>query len=173
MFEVLQIVDHDLVVQCISVGARETLHDVQVLAERHASSTRGGADRGKPTAAGPNSFNITATDSASNTANQTFSLTVNAGVSITSSATLPKGYQGTIYQGATLTATGGTGTGYNWSWAPANGSSIPAGLSLNNVTGVVSGTPTASGTFSVVVTVTFTLLVFVAPWLSLNVTVNV
>ena len=114
----------------------------------------GGLLSGKPTATGPNSFNITVTDSASNTANQTFSLTVNAGVSISSSSTLPKGYQGAIYPGATLTATGGTGTGYNWSWAPASGSSIPAGLLLNSVTGAVSGTPTGSGSFSVVVTVT-------------------
>src|SRR5665213_2835713 len=113
----------------------------------------GGLLSGKPTAIGPNSFNITVTDSASNTANQTFSLTVNAGVSITSSSTLPKGYQGAIYPGATLTATGGSGTGYNWSWAPASGSSIPAGLSLSTL-GIVSGTPTTSGTYSIVVTVT-------------------
>lgn len=108
---------------------------------------------GQPTAAAANSFNITVTDSAANTANQTFSLTVNAGVSITSSNTLPKGYQGAAYPGATLTASGGSGTGYSWTWAPASGSSIPSGLTLSP-SGVVAGTPATSGTFSIVVTVT-------------------
>lgn len=108
---------------------------------------------GKPTTVATTSFGLTVTDSASNTASQTFSLTVNAGVSITSSSTLPKGYNGAVYPGMTFTATGGTGTGYIWSWAPASGSSMPAGLTLSTA-GVVSGTPTSSGTFSIVVTVT-------------------
>ncbi|MDE3188074.1 MAG: putative Ig domain-containing protein, partial [Acidobacteriota bacterium] len=49
--------------------------------------------------------------------------------------------------------TGGTGTGYSWTWAAASGSSLPAGLSLSTA-GVISGTPTASGTFNIVITVT-------------------
>lgn len=108
---------------------------------------------GKPTTAGTPSFSITATDSVGNTASATFSMTIAAGVSITSSSTLPNGYQGAVYPGATLAATGGSGLNYSWTWAPASGSSIPAGLSLSTA-GVVSGTPTASGTFSIVVTVT-------------------
>lgn len=107
---------------------------------------------GKPTTAGPATFGITVTDSASNTATVTFSLTIAPGVSI-NPATLPAGYQGTAYPGATFTATGGTGTGYSWSWAPASGSTLPAGLSLSTG-GAVSGTPTAAGTFNLVVTVT-------------------
>ena len=107
---------------------------------------------GKPTTAGPATFGITVTDSVSNTATATFSLTIAPGVSI-NQVTLPAGYQGTAYPGATFTATGGTGTGYSWSWAPASGSTLPAGLSLSTA-GVVSGTPTAAGTFSLVVTVT-------------------
>ncbi len=107
---------------------------------------------GKPTTAGPATFGITVTDSASNTATATFSLTIAPGVSI-NPITLPAGYQGTAYPGATFTATGGTGTGYSWSWAPASGSTLPAGLSLSTA-GAVSGTPTAAGTFNLVVTVT-------------------
>ncbi len=107
---------------------------------------------GKPTAAGPASFGITVTDSASNTATSTFSLTISPGVTI-NPITLPAGYQGTAYPGATFTATGGSGTGYTWSWAPASGSTLPAGISLSTA-GVVSGTPTAAGTFNLVVTAT-------------------
>ena len=45
---------------------------------------------------------------------------------------------------ATLTATGGSGAGYAWS-APAGG--VPAGLALAS-SGVLSGTPTTSGSFT-------------------------
>lgn len=113
----------------------------------------GGVIGGKPTATGTTSFTVTVTDSASNTASQTFSITVNAGISITSASALPKGYQGAVYPGFTFTATGGTGTGYNWTWAAAGGSSLPANLSLS-LAGAVSGAPSTSGTFSIVVTVT-------------------
>ena len=108
---------------------------------------------GKPTTAGTTSFSITVTDSVSNTASATFSLTVNAGVSITTASTLPAGYQGTAYPGATMAATGGTGTGYSWTWAAASGSTLPAGLNLSSA-GAISGTPTASGTFNIVITAT-------------------
>jgi hypothetical protein len=108
---------------------------------------------GRPTTAGSPSFTVTVTDSASNTATATFNITISAGVSITSSSTLPAGYQGTAYPGATLTATGGSGTGFTWTWAPASGSSLPTGLLLSTG-GAISGLPTASGTSSIVVTVT-------------------
>lgn len=116
------------------------------------SLTPAGALSGKPSAAGTPSFSITVTDSASNTATATFSMTVATGVSITTGTTLPAGYQGTAYPGATLTATGGTGTGYTWAWTAASGSPLPAGLSLSTG-GAISGIPTAAGTFSIVITV--------------------
>jgi large repetitive protein len=115
--------------------------------------TAAGVLTGKPTTAGSPSFAVTVTDSASNTATATFTITISAGVSITSASTLPAGYQGTAYPGATLTATGGSGTGFTWTWAPASGSSLPAGLLLSTG-GAITGLPTASGTSSIIVTVT-------------------
>jgi hypothetical protein len=53
--------------------------------------------------------------------------------------------------GFPLIASGGMAP-YSWTWAPAMGSSLPLGLSLTN--GLISGTPSAAGTFMVVVTVT-------------------
>jgi hypothetical protein len=108
---------------------------------------------GKPTTAGTPSFSITVTDSAQNTASATFSMTIAAGVTISTPGTLTGGYQGAVYPGETLAAVGGSGTGYTWAWAAASGSALPAGLNLS-AGGAISGTPTAGGTFSVVITVT-------------------
>ena len=109
-----------------------------------------GVISGKPTATTPTSFTVTVTDSASNTANGTFSITVDAAVSITTATTLPTAYVGSNYS-QTLVATGGSGTGYTW--ALASGSNPPAGLNLS-ATGVLSGKPTTAGTpnFAVIVT---------------------
>jgi len=68
-------------------------------------------------------------------------------LSITSTS-MPGGTVGTSYS-ATLTATGGTSP-YTWSLASG---SLPAGLTLSTA-GVISGTPTASGSFSFTVKAT-------------------
>ncbi len=65
-------------------------------------------------------------------------------------STLPDGRVDTIYQTATLTATGGT-TPYTWSLA--EDTSLPPGLSLSN-NGIISGTPTEKGNFKFTVQVT-------------------
>jgi hypothetical protein len=65
-----------------------------------------------------------------------------AALTITTTS-LPNGVVGTPYS-ATLTASGGNQP-YSWSFASGR---MPAGLSLNS-SGVISGTPTAAGTFSV------------------------
>jgi Putative Ig domain/Galactose oxidase, central domain len=75
-------------------------------------------------------------------------------LAITSQA-LPSGITHTIYAGSpsgfSLTASGGTAP-YHWSWAATNGSSLPPGLNLSNAS--VSGTPTTTGSFTVIVTAT-------------------
>ncbi len=110
----------------------------------------GGVITGTPTATGTVNFTVKATDSASNSGTGNFSITVNAGVSITTALTLPIGYVGSNYS-QTLAATGGSGTGYTW--AITSGSNPPAGLGLS-AAGVLSGKPTASGTPSFNITVT-------------------
>ncbi len=110
-----------------------------------------GSISGKPSgAAGTTNFSVVVTDSASNTANGSFSITVNAGVSITTATTLPAGYVGSSYS-QQLAATGGSGAGY--AWAVSNGSSLPGGLTLTSG-GLLSGKPTTAGTPSFSITVT-------------------
>jgi hypothetical protein len=111
------------------------------------SLSTGGVLSATTPVAGTFSFAVTVTDSAKNTASATFSLTIGAGVSITTGTTLPTGYAGAAYS-QTLAATGGSGTGYSWT-----GSSLPAWLSLSTG-GVLTATTPVAGTFSFTATAT-------------------
>ena len=114
-----------------------------------ASAT--GSVSGTPTKAGSFSFTVQVTDHIGATATQTYTLTVSA-VSlpvITTTSPLPNGTIGFSYS-ATLAATGGT-TPYAWSIASG---ALPAGLALNATTGTIAGTPSASGTFTFIASVT-------------------
>ncbi len=95
---------------------------------------------------------VTATDAGAGALNQTQStaaltLTVIPTLALTTT-TLPSGTVGTAYPATTLAATGGV-TPYTWS---ATG--LPAGLSLNPSTGILSGTPTATNAGTVSFSVT-------------------
>lgn len=113
-----------------------------------------GAISGAPTATGAFSFTAMVTDSATptpGTATQPLSITVAATptpVNI-STTSLANALEGAAYT-ASLAATGGTAP-YTWS---LSSSSLPPGLNLNASTGAISGTPTASGTFSFTVKAT-------------------
>jgi uncharacterized repeat protein (TIGR01451 family) len=112
-----------------------------------------GAITGTPTAAGPFSFDVTVTDSAvptPATATRTFSLTIND-ITITTASPLPPGTTGAAYS-ITFAALGGTPP-YTWS---ITAGALPPGLTLDPVTGQLSGSPTAPGTFNFTVTATDT-----------------
>src|SRR6266705_3068117 len=100
-----------------------------------------GAISGTPTQSGTFSFTAQVADSANNKAQQLLSMQVLTTLSITT--TPQQGTVGVAYS-ATLQATGGT-TPYSWT---ISSGPLPTGLSLNSVTGAISGTPTQSGTFS-------------------------
>jgi Putative Ig domain/Protein of unknown function (DUF1573) len=112
-----------------------------------------GTISGTPSASGSFSFTAKVTDSTTptaQTATKSFTLTVAAAVTpvqITTTS-VASGQVGTAYS-ATLTASGGT-TPYNWS---VSAGGLPAGLTLS-AAGTVSGTPTASGSFSFTAKVT-------------------
>jgi hypothetical protein len=99
-----------------------------------------GVISGTPTAAGTSLFTVRVQDSAGLADTQALSITINQPApppapNITTT-TLPGGTIGQFYN-QTLQATGGTG-GLTWSIAAGN---LPAGLNLNQTTGVISGTP--------------------------------
>ena len=67
-------------------------------------------------------------------------------LAITSPSTLPIAEQGNNFS-YDMTATGGSGS-YSWT-----ASGLPAGLSMSNTSGVISGIPTVTGTYNANVTV--------------------
>ena len=105
-----------------------------------------GALTGTPTTAGTASITVTVTDSCSPTpqaSSRIFSLTINPApvpLQITTSST-PGGTEGAAYS-VQLNATGGT-TPYTWS---ISSGALPSGLTLS-AAGLISGTPTTTGTF--------------------------
>ena len=99
-----------------------------------------GAVTGTPTASG--SFSIKVTDAAG-AVGTTCPITINSPLSVTCAATT-SGVVGTAFSSGPLTVAGGT-TPYAYSIVGV----LPAGLTLNTTNGAVSGTPTASGSFSV------------------------
>lgn len=108
---------------------------------------------GTPSTAGTNNFTVKLIDAASQTVTKALSIIINAlapsaaplAISTTS---LPNATQNAAY-GTTLAATGGTAP---YTWSVASGA-LPAGLALAASTGIISGTPTGSGTSSFTVKV--------------------
>ncbi len=114
-------------------------------------STR--AITGTPTTAGNYIITLRATDSQGNFVTRDYPITVTASTpSLTlASGALPDGTVGVNYPTQTLAAANGGTTPYNYS---ATG--LPPGLSFNPTTREVTGIPTTSGNYTIVLTVTDT-----------------
>jgi uncharacterized protein (TIGR03382 family) len=104
---------------------------------------------GTPTAGGSFGFSVQAEDINSNTVTQAYTLNIAAPTIGLSPNSLPGGTYGTAYSQA-ITASGGTAP-YTYQ---ISAGSLPAGLTLNSTTGVLSGTPSAAGTSSFTVEAT-------------------
>lgn len=107
-------------------------------------SSDDGIVTGTPTQVGTYQFFLELQSCAGNTTQGQFTITIEQKLTITSNSPLPDGAINQPYAPVQLTATGGTVS----SWSIQSGS-LPAGVTLSSA-GVVSGTPTAAGTFEFV-----------------------
>ena len=110
-----------------------------------------GVISGTPDTAATSFFTVTVTGADTLSASAPLSIVINPAVSVTTT-TLPAGGLGASYS-QTLAATGGTGAD---TWSIAAGA-LPGGLSFNSGAGVISGIPTATGTFNFTVLATDTV----------------
>jgi uncharacterized repeat protein (TIGR03803 family) len=109
--------------------------------------TSAGMLSGTPTTAGNFTFTVTAVDTLGGRGNQTYFLTINSAVAITTVvlSNWPLNQPG---YNQTIATTGGTAP-----FTFKSTGTLPTGLSLGT-TGILSGTPTSSGTFTFTVTAT-------------------
>ena len=127
-----------------------------------------GVISGTPTAGGTFNFTVTAADSSTGiapylvpphyTGSQSFTLTVNPPAFVFTPNNLAAPAKVGVAYSQGFTVTGGTAPYGTFALATGTGSapfnSAPPGLTINPVTGLLSGTPTASGTFKFVVSAT-------------------
>jgi hypothetical protein len=109
--------------------------------------TTAGVISGTATTAGSTAVTFTLTDAAGAVATKSLTIVINPVPTITTASPLPDGEKSVVYS-KTLAATGGT-TAYAWT-----STGLPTGLTLSSTTGIMSGTPTVSGSFTVAVTLT-------------------
>jgi len=107
------------------------------------SLSTAGVISGTPTTAATSTFTVQVKDKSAALATKSLSIVVSSAPLSVTKSSLPDGYRTAAYS-QTMTATGGK-TAYTWSVTTGT---LPAGLSLAASTGVISGTPTATGTSS-------------------------
>ena len=98
---------------------------------------------------GSDSFTYTATNASGTSSPATVTLSISAPTISLSPSSLGNGTVNSAYS-SSLSATGGTAP---YSYSITSGS-LPAGLSLNTSTGLLSGTPSASGSANLTITAT-------------------
>lgn len=103
---------------------------------------------GTPTGEGAFSFTVLVTDGNSITASRALTLQIHPQLVIQAPA-LPEGTVGVAYPQQSFGATGGNGA---YTWSVVSGS-LPAGMTFDPATAVISGTPMADGTYSFTVQV--------------------
>ncbi len=108
-----------------------------------------GVISGLPSTVGSFTFTIKAQTAGGCNATQSYTLAITCPTVALSPASLPNGTTGTAYT-QTISA---SPSGGGYTYAVTIGS-LPAGLNLNSSTGVLSGTPTAGGTFNFRITAT-------------------
>jgi len=97
----------------------------------------------------PYSFTVKVTDAATMSATQAYTLTIhNPPAPVISTTAPPAGTNGSAYTAFTFTVSSGGLAPFTWSETGA----LPTGMSLS-AAGVLSGTPTASGSFPITVSV--------------------
>lgn len=96
--------------------------------------------QGTPTTFGTSMFSVTAKSAVGVVTSKTYQITI---VGILTTSPLPDAFFGTAYSTA-ITFVNPSGLAVAWSVLSG---SLPNGLTLNTTTGVISGIPTASGTF--------------------------
>ncbi|WP_256244599.1 autotransporter domain-containing protein [Pseudomonas sp. PH1b] len=124
---------------------------VATAASHGTASASGTSIRYTPTAgySGTDSFTYTASNAGGTSSPATVTLTVTAPTLVVAPGTLGAGTAGSPYS-ATLSATGGTAP-YSFS---VSAGSLPANLSLDPASGLISGTPSSSGTSNLTITAT-------------------
>jgi hypothetical protein len=106
---------------------------------------------GTPTTAGSNSVVVTVKDTTGATGTADFTWTINSATGNTVTVTNPGSQTGTVGTAASLQISASDSASGQTLTYSATG--LPAGLSINSSTGLISGTPTTAGSNSVAVTV--------------------
>jgi O-glycosyl hydrolase len=107
---------------------------------------------GTPTAAATSNVTVTATDGTGASGSASFTWTIGNGGGNTVTVTNPGSQTGTVGTAASLQIMAtDSGSGQTLTYSATG---LPAGLSINSSTGLISGTPTAAATSNVTVTAT-------------------
>ena len=122
---------------------------------------------GTPISAGAYNVTIKVSDADSRTATRNYSFNIYSQVTVATATLNPWTVNRAGYS-QTLAATGGNGT---YTWAVTSGA-LPPGLSLAAATGIISGTPTVPGTYTISVAATDSSTLLLAASRQLTVVIN-